>query len=321
MDDLQKGVQDAFDGIKMVIKNPRLRQHKYLYIFIILTILSFVLLGVTHLLVTVPLCLVKYILQQRGGDDINNKVDGLLVVAHQTIRDIFSHVPVLALMFMRYVYPAPLDDLFMETLRYIDQVNQHSHLTYAGAMAKRSYRKEYWPNMKSYIHRTWKRLRLGVLILMLSLLPTVGRFVVPLAGAYATWQSLGDTQALAVGLCFLVLPRWTTLRLIRALMGMRTLMRELLEPYFVRMGMTHSQKKRWFYGRKNVLLGFSAIAYLLIRIPYFGFVGYGVAQAAAAYMLTTVVSLDEINRSSSASLDLGNIIKYLQVSTRDPKLD
>jgi uncharacterized protein involved in cysteine biosynthesis len=76
-------------------------------------------------------------------------------------------------------------------------------------------------------------------------------------------------------------------------------MRELLEPYFVRMGMSHSEKKRWFKGRSNVLFGFSVIAYLLIRIPYLGFVGYGVAQAAAAYMLTTMVTADEINRSSS----------------------
>ncbi|SAM03137.1 hypothetical protein [Absidia glauca] len=297
---LQLGIQDALMGIKMVAKNPRLRQQKFLYIFLILTLLSLVLLGVTHLLVTLPLRFAKYILQHYPTATDTSQVDNLLVSAHRIIRDVFSYVPVVALMFMRYVYPKPLDDLFMETLRYIDQVNGGVY-SYSGAMATRSYRKEYWPNMKSYIFRTWKKVCLGLMILLLSFLPTVGPFVIPLAGAYTAWRSLGgDIQAIvAVGIGFLILPRWTTFRLVRVLLGMRTLMRELLEPYFVRMGMSHSEKKRWFKGRSNVLFGFSVIAYLLIRIPYLGFVGYGVAQAAAAYMLTTMVTADEINRSSS----------------------
>lgn len=86
--------------------------------------------------------------------------------------------------------------------------------------------------------------------------------------------------------------------IIRALLGMRALMRELLEPYFVRMNMTHKEKRKWFSGRKDVLFGFSAIAYILIRIPVFGFIGYGVAQAAAAYMLTAVTDPPVIDSSS-----------------------
>ncbi|CAO3595331.1 unnamed protein product [Absidia cylindrospora] len=235
---------------------------------------------------------------------------------------------------MRYVYPKPLDDLFMETLHYIDQLNNNNNNrqggsprpTYAGAMAKRSYKKEYWPNMKSYMQRTWTKMLFGLAIFLLSFLPTVGQFVIPAAGAYATFRSLGNSQGvggfLLVGFCFFLLPRSATMRLVRALVGMRTLVRELLEPYFVRMNMSHSEKKRWFDGRKGILFGFSLIAYMLIRVPYLGFVGYGVAQAAAAYMLTTVVSIDEINRSLSASRE--NSIDDLQISDKTmlaPKLD
>lgn len=108
------------------------------------------------------------------------------------------------------------------------------------------------------------------------------------SGAYTTFRSLGQTQGAVVGVCFLFMPRWATISLIRALIGMRALMRELLEPYFVRMSMSHKEKRRWFSGRKDVLFGFSAIAYILTRIPIFGLVGFGIAQAASAYMLTIV---------------------------------
>lgn len=78
------------------------------------------------------------------------------------------------------------------------------------------------------------------------------------------------------------------MKLVRALIGMRSLMRELLAPYFIRMKMSHKEKRRWFSGRKDVLFGFSAIAYIIIRLPIVGILGYGIAQAASAYMLTVV---------------------------------
>ncbi|KAI8089399.1 uncharacterized protein BX664DRAFT_332923 [Halteromyces radiatus] len=300
---LQRGAKEAVQGIQLVIKNPHLRQQKFLHIFLTLTIFSLVVLGLTHLLVIIPLRIIRALLfvYAGPGGDIS-KVEDMLETAHQVILDIVSYVPVLALLFMRYVYPKPLDDLFMEMLRYIDEINKQEQVScYSLLMAKRTYKKEYWPNMKSYMQRTWKKVRLGLLIFILSLLPVVGRFVFPAAGAYATLKSLGKTQGIAVGICFFFLPRWATMQLIRSLIGMRTLMRELLDPYFVRMNMSHKEKRRWFSGRKDVLFGFSAIAYLLIRVPYFGFVGYGVAQAAAAYMLTTVISKENDDPASPSS--------------------
>jgi hypothetical protein len=78
------------------------------------------------------------------------------------------------------------------------------------------------------------------------------------------------------------------MKLVRALIGMRSLMRELFAPYFVRMHMSHKEKRSWFSGRKDILFGFSAIAYIIIRLPFVGILGYGIAQAASAYMLTVV---------------------------------
>ncbi|ORZ17638.1 hypothetical protein BCR42DRAFT_490357 [Absidia repens] len=331
---LQRGVKEALQGIGLVLTNPHLRKQKFLRIFVSLAILSLILLIVTHLLVTIPLRIVKavaFVFAGPGGD--MTKVDALLDSSKSTIRDMVSYVPVLALLFIRNAYRKPLDDLFMETIHYIDDIGKKKHdkeeaTTYTMALVQRSAmysnkKKEVWPSMKSFVLRTWKKVRLGLVIFLLSLLPVVGRFVFPAAGAYTTFKSLGNTQGIAVGICFVFLPRWATMMLVRALIGMRTLMRELLEPYFARMHMSHKEKLRWFSGRKDVLFGFSAIAYLLIRVPFFGFVGYGVAQAAAGYMLTTVVSVDDILHSGSPTTPLAQVddVVDLNVSGDDNNED
>ncbi|ORZ00652.1 hypothetical protein BCR43DRAFT_529564 [Syncephalastrum racemosum] len=298
---LQQGVDHAVKGIMLVAQNPRIRQQKYLRIFLYLTVTSFVLLGVVKLVITFPIHLLRFlvwIVSPGAHDGSVNHADDFLNNTNRIVSDAISALPFLALMFMRYAYPKPLDDLFMESLRYVDTLNP-DRKPYAASLAKRKYREEYWSNMKGYMKRLWKNLRLGIIIYLLSLLPVVGQFVFPAAGAYATFKSLGQTQGAVVGICFLFLPRAATFRLIRALIGMRALMRELLEPYFVRMSMSHKEKRKWFSGRKDILFGFSAIAYILIRIPILGFLGYGVAQAAAAYMLTTVT---EPPASSSSAL-------------------
>ncbi|KAI9313490.1 hypothetical protein BX666DRAFT_1977011 [Dichotomocladium elegans] len=281
---LTTGAGHAARGIDLVAKNPDLRKHKFLRIFLYLSIFSFILFGIVRLLIAIPIYILHLVLHVSR---LNHQVGQLLDTFDRALGDAFKYLPFLVLLFIRYVYPKPIDDLFMETLAYIDTMHPERP-PFASALSQRKYRKEYWANLKGYGYRMLKNLRLGLIIYLVSLLPVVGRYAFPAAGAFATFQSLGKTQGVAVGICFLFLPRPMTIRLIRALIGMRALMRELLEPYFVRMNMTHRQKLEWFSSRKDVLFGFSALAYLLTRIPIVGFLGFGVAQAAAAYMLTVV---------------------------------
>ncbi|KAI9495754.1 hypothetical protein BDB00DRAFT_742435, partial [Zychaea mexicana] len=293
---LQQGVEHAVNGIILVARNPSIRQHKFIRIFLYLSIFSFLLFGIVRLVIALPVQILRLLLWIGGGHDRLGGADDALVSVNRNLGDLVSSLPFLVLLFMRYLYPKPLDDLFMESLRYMDSLHPERP-AYASNLSKRRYRKEYWTNMKGYMKRSWKNLRLGILIFLLSRLPIVGQFVFPAAGAYATFRSLGQTQGAVVGVCFLFLPRSATIALIRALIGMRALMRELLEPYFVRMSMSHKEKRRWFSGRKDVLFGFSAIAYILTRIPVVGFVGFGVAQAASAYMLTIVTDPPSPNGS------------------------
>jgi hypothetical protein len=109
-------------------------------------------------------------------------------------------------------------------------------------------------------------------------------------GAYTVYRALGKNQAIVVGVCFLLLPPHLTKIIMRALFEMRALMRELLEPYFERVALNSKQRRKWFKRREDILLGYSAVAYALSRIPFLGVIGYGVAQAASSYLL---VQLDD----------------------------
>ncbi|KAI8353368.1 hypothetical protein BD560DRAFT_408374 [Blakeslea trispora] len=287
---LKKGAIYAIEGILIVFKNPNMRKQRFLKVFIYLCTISFVLFILTKALIVIPLQIVKGILWFTS--DKASHADEALERANRLIHEAVAYVPLCALLFMQYLYPKPLDDLFMESLAYLDEKNPQ----------RPPYASNFWRDIHAYLIRSWKKLRIGFVLLLLSTIPRVGPFVFPTAGAYTSYRALGRTQAVAVGICFFFLPERATMELVRGLIGMRSLMRELLAPYFVRMNMSHKEKLRWFSGRKDVLFGFSAIAYLMIRIPIVGVVAYGVAQAASAYMLTVVTeppTLETTHQQSS----------------------
>ncbi|KAI8975257.1 hypothetical protein BDF20DRAFT_906672 [Mycotypha africana] len=287
LDGLSDGAIYAVEGIAAVFKNPNIRQQRFIKIFIYLSVISFIFIGLTNVLVTIPFTLYKVFLWIFGNETKANQADEALDSANNIIREAVKALPLFAILLMQHVYPKPLDDLFMETLRYTDTLHPERP-PYHPALVHLRPKKRYWAEMKDYIKRTWIKLRLGSIVVLLSLLPVVGKFVFPAAGAYTTYKALGKTQGIAVGICFCFLPRWSVVRLSRALISMRSLMRELLTPYFARMQMTHRERRRWFSGRKDVLWGFSFIAYVIVNLPIVGFIGYGIAQAASAYMLTVV---------------------------------
>ncbi|KAG0174654.1 hypothetical protein DFQ28_005248 [Apophysomyces sp. BC1034] len=201
----------------------------------------------------------------------------------------------MALLFIRYVYPKPLDDIFMESLIYVDKCHP-GRPPYATALSKERYRINYWKNKEEFSDRVRAKLRLftlGFFVFFGSLLPKVGPLVLPIAGVYAGINSLGNMQGLAVGICFFFIPRSTTMSLLHALVVMRALMRQMFDPYFARMDMNHNDRRRWLARRKDVLFAFSAMTYFLTHAPYISFIGYGIAQATAAYMLTTVVDVPQ----------------------------
>lgn len=68
----------------------------------------------------------------------------------------------------------------------------------------------------------------------------------------------------------------------------RSLMRELLVPYFARIQFTQHEKKHWFRSREGVLFGFGLGFYFLVRVPLLGVLIYGIAEASTAYLVTKI---------------------------------
>lgn len=177
---LQEGVIYALQGITIVLQNPNIRKQRFLKIFIYLSIVSFILLGLTNVLIAIPIHVVRFILWFSSSDKAS-QADEALESVNRFVREIVASVPLLALLFMRYIYPKPLDDLFMESLRYLDATHTERP-PYASILAEQKFKRRFWLDMKEYMMRTWKKVRLGLLLLVLSFIPYLGQFVFPLAG-------------------------------------------------------------------------------------------------------------------------------------------
>jgi len=100
-------------------------------------------------------------------------------------------------------------------------------------------------------------------------------------------NSLGLYPAVAVGILLYITPGTKNLAILflETLFASRTLMRELLEPYFARITFGKEEKRKWFREREGVLFGFAIVFYPLVRLPLVGMLFFGVAQAASALLL------------------------------------
>lgn len=207
---------------------------------------------------------------------------------------------------IRHAYPKPLDDLFMQSLAWSDKMYVDKHAQ--DDKTKQPLRPLYYKSLSLYgrhsthslggfskfVRRTAKRLLIGVIVYVLSLLPLVGRFVFPAAGFYSLYRALGEDLVLAAvvgGLGLLLFPKRTYVILVQGWLSSRALTRELLEPYFARISYSDSQKREWFHDREGVLLGFGLAFYLAVRLPLLGPLAYGIATASAAFLITKVWAL------------------------------
>jgi hypothetical protein len=228
-------------------------------------------------------------------------------VALTAVNFIEHHVlalPFLIMTILRHRYPEPLDELFMKSLEWSDKMYTDKHAR--DTSGKDSLRPLYSKALSLYacnaspdstfgfsrfLRRTTKRLILGLVLYFLSLIPVVGRFVLPAAGFYSLYRALGEDIILAAvigGLGLLLFPKRTYIILVQGWLSSRALTRELLEPYFARISFSDSQKREWFREREGVLLGFGLAFYLAVKLPLLGPLIYGIATASAAFLITKV---------------------------------
>jgi Etoposide-induced protein 2.4 (EI24) len=166
----------------------------------------------------------------------------------------------------------------------------------------------YYPNLKSYeaferkkqpsqdgkkplatfLMRFVRKGGISLAVYALSYAPYVGRLVLPAASFYTFNKAVGAGPATVIFGTGIFLPRRYLVVFLQTYFSSRSLMRELLEPYFARVKFDKQQKKRWFRSREGVLFGFGLGFYFLVKVPLVGVLIYGIAEASTAYLITKI---------------------------------
>lgn len=195
---------------------------------------------------------------------------------------------------MRYVTPT-LDDLFMASLSWVDQTYMQKHKHDADPSRLRA---AYYPSLRLYrptdgrthssstaesvslfVYRFARKGALSLAVFGASYLPYVGRFVLPAASFWTFNRAVGLGPASVIFGTGVLLPRRYLVIFLQSYFASRSLVRELLEPYFARIKFTGEEKRKWFRAREGLLFGFGIGFYVLLRVPLLGVLIYGIAEA------------------------------------------
>ncbi|KAH8661406.1 transmembrane protein UsgS [Tricladium varicosporioides] len=211
-------------------------------------------------------------------------------------------IPFFLMTLLRYITPT-LDNMFMDSLAWVDKTYYAKH----EGENPSNLRAEYYPNLRKYpirdgsthttstaeaismfLMRFGKKAGISLVVFALSYIPYIGRLVLPAASFYTFNKTAGLGPAAVVFGTGLFLPRRYLVIFLQSYFSSRSLMRELLEPYFSRIKFTKEQKKHWFHDREGLLFGFGLGFYIFQRIPLLGVLIYGIAEASTAYLITKV---------------------------------
>ncbi|KAI9658120.1 MAG: hypothetical protein M1829_006846 [Trizodia sp. TS-e1964] len=211
-------------------------------------------------------------------------------------------IPFFVMSLMRYLTPT-LDVMFMESLEWVDLTYNQKHKSENPSQL----RAPYHSSLKKYpthggtashknpmdaalgfLYRYARRSSIALVVYMLSFVPYLGRFVLPAASVYTFGKAVGPVPAAVIFGCGSLLPRHYLVVFLQSYFSSRSLMRELLEPYFSRIKFTREQKRRWFRDREGLLFGFAIGFYIFLKIPLLGVLIYGIAEASTAYLITKI---------------------------------
>ncbi|KKY26568.1 putative transmembrane protein [Diplodia seriata] len=278
-----RGAQLTVVGANRALQNPALFTSDH-YRQAALAVLAGILI---RLLIAIPTLGVRAIVwfislfaeaeESTWGTDV---VEGLEFIENSVLQ-----VPFFLMSLMRYVTPT-LDDMFMNSLQWVDQTYIQKHKT----DDPHNLRAMYYPTMRMYpkrgatsekkkpmdaivafLSRYGRRAGISLAVYFASGLPYVGRFVLPAASFYTFKKGVGLEPALVIFGTSIFLPK-----------------RYLLEPYFARIKYNKEQKKAWFREREGVLFGFGVGFFVFLKIPLLGVLIYGVAEASTAYLVTKI---------------------------------
>ncbi|KAK4228204.1 Acetamidase/Formamidase family-domain-containing protein [Podospora fimiseda] len=296
-----RGAQLTLVGAQRALRNPDIftsRHYKQAAIAVAAGILI-------RIIIAIPIIGIKSLLWTSSFFFSMDRVswDDKLVGGLGFIEEHVLQAPLFFMSLMRYVTPT-LDDLFMDSLRWVDvtYVQKHKHDEDPSRL-----RAMYYPQLKQYpksdgstgstsmaenvslfLMRFARRGGISLAIFFASYLPYVGRFVLPAASFYTFNKAVGLGPAAIIFGTGVLLPRRYLVIFLQSYFASRSLMRELLEPYFARVKFTKEEKKKWFRNREGLLFGFGIGFYTLLKVPLVGVLIYGIAEASTAYLITKI---------------------------------
>lgn len=159
---------------------------------------------------------------------------------------------------------------------------------YRGVTSLNPKRTDSWGAVYAFLSRFGRKALISTAIFVLSHLPIVGKFVLPAASFYTFKNAVGTGPAIVIFGSGVFLPRKYLVIFLQTYFSSRSLMRELLVPYFTRVHFTKDEKRNWFRNREGVLFGFGLGFYVLTRVPLVGVLIYGIAEASTAYLVTKI---------------------------------
>jgi len=208
--------------------------------------------------------------------------------------------PQAILLIIRYIYPKYLDDLFFESFRGYPLPIENEKgpsgdlliaLNYSYNLSKCKPSRSYFRLLYNYWTRLFKKLSKGSIIYILISLPVVGRFILPGLLVMALNQMFPFNISLGLGVMTAVskyVKKIVTYILFTCIFGIRTMNREVLEPFFCRVRMTPEEKIMWFKTYEPLLFGFMGGLYFLFIQPWYGPLFFAIAQGAIPTLLIEI---------------------------------
>lgn len=299
-----RGAQLTVVGAYRALQNPKLFNstlYRQAAIAIAAGFAIRVLISIPLLVVRIALFFVGFVVDLQKSQWDEKFLSSLSFLEKSVLQ-----LPFFLMSLYRFVSPA-MDEMFMKSLEWVDSTYIRKHQSEDPT----TLRAMYYPNMRLYqpnapspgalqgeksssqlvlafAQRYTRRAAISLGVYLLTFTPYLGHYVLPAASFYSLNEAVGSGPASGVFALGLILPKRWMIVILQGFFASRSLMRELLEPYFSRIRFTKEQKKRWFRDRQGLLFGFGVGFYLLLKVPLLGVLIYGIAEASTAYLITKI---------------------------------
>jgi hypothetical protein len=295
-----RGAQLTFVGAQRALQNPALftsEHYRQAAIAVAAGIAIRLLIAVPIIGVRVLLWVISFIVDMSSVTWDESLINGL-----HFVEDYVLQVPFFLMALMRYMTPT-LDNVFMDSLKWVDRTYVTKHKDDDPSQL----RPMYYPHLVKYrpthgstqttsaveaathfVIRSAKKASISLAVFALSYLPVVGWLVLPAASFYTFHRAVGLGPAGVIFGTGVLLPRRYLVMFLQSYFASRSLVRDLMEPYFARIHFTSEQKRNWFRSREGLLFGFGIGFYVIIRVPLVGVLMYGIAEASTAYLITKI---------------------------------